>query len=61
MCILSVSYTHLSFAVTSCGNKKAANTEVEATEVEVVEEAQACDSVQACCKADSAAVSYTHL
>ena len=27
-----------SFAVTSCGNKKAANTEVEATEVEVVEE-----------------------
>ena len=33
-----------SFAVTSCGNKKAANTEVEATEVEVVEEVQACDS-----------------
>ena len=43
-----------SFAVTSCGNKKAANTEVE-----VVEEAQACDSVQACCKADSAACDST--
>ena len=39
--------------------KKAANTEVEATEVEVVEEAQACDSVQACCKADSAACDST--
>ena len=48
-----------SFAVTSCGNKKAANTEVEATEVEVVEEAQACDSAQACCKADSAACDST--
>ena len=35
-----------SFAVTSCGNKKAANTEVEATEVEVVEEVQACDSTK---------------
>ena len=48
-----------SFAVTSCGNKKAANTEVEATEVEVVEEVQACDSTKACCKADSAACDST--
>ena len=49
-----------SFAVTSCGNKKAAETEVVATDaVEVVEEAQACDSVQACCKADSAACDST--
>jgi hypothetical protein len=48
-----------SFAVTSCGNKKAANTEVEATEVEVVEEVQACDSTKACCKADAAACDST--
>ena len=48
-----------SFAVTSCGHKKAANTEVEATEVEVVEEVQACDSTKACCKADSVACDST--
>ncbi len=48
-----------SFAVTSCGNKKAANTEVEATEVEVVEEAQVCDSTKACCKAEAAACDST--
>ena len=48
-----------SFAVTSCGNKKAADTEVTATEVEVVEEAQVADSAQACCKADAAACDST--
>lgn len=49
-----------SFAVTSCGNQKAANTEVEATDaVEVVEEAQACDSVKACCKDEAAACDST--
>ena len=49
-----------SFAVTSCGNKKAADTAAaEATGVESVEAVQACDSAKACCKADSAACDST--
>lgn len=50
-----------SFAVTSCGNKQAANTEAEGTEVEVtaVEGVQACDSVKACCKDEAAACDST--
>ena len=49
-----------SFAVTSCGNKKAAETEVVATdEVEVVEGVQACDSTKACCKEETAACDST--
>ncbi|WP_291528757.1 hypothetical protein [Bacteroides sp. UBA939] len=44
-----------SFAVTSCGNKKAADAEV-AAEATAVEQVQACDSAAAaCCKADSTA------
>ena len=38
-----------SFAVTSCGNKKAADANATAAQTE-----QVCDSAKACCQADSA-------
>lgn len=49
-----------SFAVTSCGNKKAADAEVAATEeVAAVECEQQCDSTKACCKAEGEACDST--
>ena len=45
-----------SFAVTSCGNKKAADSNVtEADSCCAAQTEQVCDSAKACCQADSAA------
>lgn len=44
-----------SFAVTSCGNKKAADNSTDADSCCAAKTEQVCDSVKACCQADSAA------